>query len=81
VRLFVKPWCPWCQRAEAWLQTRGITYERLDVTQNHQAWQEMVRLSGQTLAPVLEVDGAVLADFGPEELARFWEEKVTHKPR
>lgn len=81
VRLFVKPWCPWCQRAEAWLQTRGITYERLDVTQNHQAWQEMVRISGQTLAPVLEVDGAVLADFGPEELARFWEEKVTHKPR
>jgi glutaredoxin len=81
VRLFVKPWCPWCQRAEAWLQTRGITYERLDVTQNHQAWQEMVRLSGQTLAPVLEVDGAVLADFGPEELARFWEEKVTRKPR
>nr|WP_205880849.1 glutaredoxin domain-containing protein [Limisphaera ngatamarikiensis] len=79
--MFVKPWCPWCQRAEAWLQTRGITYERLDVTRNHQAWQEMVQLSGQTLAPVLEVDGAVLADFGPEELARFWEEKVTRKPR
>ena len=32
----------------------------------------MLRLSGQTLAPVIEVDGEVLADFGPEELEEFW---------
>jgi hypothetical protein len=32
----------------------------------------MVRLSGQELAPVLDVDGKVLADFGPEELEKFW---------
>jgi hypothetical protein len=29
-------------------------------------------LSGQELAPVLEVDGQVLADFGPEELPGFF---------
>jgi NADH:ubiquinone oxidoreductase subunit E len=28
-------------------------------------------LSGQELAPVIEVDGKVLADFGPEELAKI----------
>jgi hypothetical protein len=32
----------------------------------------MYRLSGQTLAPVIDVDGRVLADFGPKELAAFW---------
>ncbi len=74
VRLFIKPWCPWCHQAEDWLRSRGIAYERLDVTRNAQAWDEMVRLSGQTLAPVIEVEGAVLADFGPDELARFWQE-------
>jgi monothiol glutaredoxin len=30
-------------------------------------------LSGQTLAPVIDVDGEVLADFGPDELENFWE--------
>jgi glutaredoxin 3 len=74
VRLFIKPWCPWCRQAEDWLRSRGIAYERLDVTRDAQAWDEMVRLSGQTLAPVIEVEGAVLADFGPDELARFWQE-------
>ena len=37
------------------------------------AFAEMVRLSGQELAPVLEVDGQVLSDFGPEELPKFFE--------
>jgi hypothetical protein len=32
----------------------------------------MIALSGQELAPVIEVDGKILADFGPEQLAKFW---------
>ena len=35
---------------------------------------EMVRLSGQSSAPVIEVDGEMLADFGASELAQFWNE-------
>lgn len=72
VRLFVKPYCGWCHDAKDWLDERGIQYEELDVTSNRQARQEMLELSGQTLAPVIEVDGEVLADFGTDELEEFW---------
>jgi glutaredoxin 3 len=71
-RLFIKPHCPWCHRAEAWLQQRGIAYERLDVIADARAFAEMERLSGQTFAPTLQAGGKVLADFGPEELEAFW---------
>lgn len=74
VRLFIKPYCPWCHRASRWLNERGIEYETVDVTGDETAYDEMIRLSGQELAPVIEVDGKVLADFGPEQLAGFWEE-------
>ena len=74
VRLFIKPWCSWCHLATDWLDERGIPYEKLDVTANHVANDEMVRLSGQTFAPVIDVDGKILADFGPEELEKFWEQ-------
>jgi glutaredoxin len=74
IRLFIKPYCPWCHKAMDWLDEHGIEYEKLDVIANGEALEEMVRLSGQELAPVIEVDGKVLADFGPEELAKFWEE-------
>jgi glutaredoxin len=73
IRLFIKPWCPWCHKAERWLQERNIRYQKLDVIADQAACEEMIRLSGQELAPVIEVDGKVLADFGPEQLAEFWQ--------
>ena len=74
VRLFIKPQCGWCHEAEEWLEARGIAYETLDVIADPAARQEMVRLSGQSLAPVIEVDGEVLADFDTGQLETFWKE-------
>ncbi len=72
VRLFSKSYCPWCHKAMHWLEKHGIQYELLDVIENRAAFDEMERLTGQTMAPVIEVDGKILADFGPDELERFW---------
>ena len=55
-----------------WLNHRGLHYETVDVIASEEAFEEMIQLSGQDLAPVIEVDGEILADFGPEELAQFW---------
>jgi glutaredoxin 3 len=73
IRLFIKPYCGWCQQAMRWLDARDIKYEVLDVIADAEAFSEMEELSGQTLAPVIDVDGEILADFGAEELAKFWE--------
>jgi glutaredoxin len=73
IRLFVKPWCGWCHEAEEWLDNRSIEYDLLDVTSDRNARQEMFQLSGQTLAPVIEVDGEILADFDTGQLAKFWQ--------
>ena len=71
-RLFIKPCCGWCHKAARWLDDHDIQYETLDVIADGTAYEEMVLLSGQDLAPVLEVNGKVLADFGPEELPGFF---------
>ena len=72
IRLFIKPHCGWCDKAMRWLDDHDIAYEKLDVIADDAAFAEMVRLSGQERAPVLDVDGQVLADFGPEELPGFF---------
>ena len=74
VRLFIKPYCGWCDRAIRWLEERGIDFEEIDVIADEELFDQMVQLSGQDQAPVIDVDGEVLADFGPRELAIFWEE-------
>ena len=71
VRLFIKSYCGWCHKAVRWLDDHGIDYEKIDVIADEAAFDEMIRLSGQDLAPVLEVDGKILADFGPDQLAEF----------
>jgi glutaredoxin 3 len=74
IRLFVKPYCGWCHEAQEWLDDRGFKYETLDVTSDPAARREMHELSGQRLAPVIEVDGEILADFDTGQLDRFWKE-------
>ncbi|MEY4917352.1 MAG: hypothetical protein RL616_1265 [Verrucomicrobiota bacterium] len=80
-QLFIKPYCGWCHKAIRWLDDHKIQYEKIDVIADESAFAEMVRLSGQECAPVLEVNGQVLADFGPEELPKFWEGLATDKHR
>ncbi len=75
VRLFIKTFCPWCHKAEHWLDKRGINYETIDVLEDDAAMKEMVKLSDQDLAPVIDVDGKILADFGPDELEEWWREQ------
>jgi len=72
IRLFVKPMCGWCHEAAHWLNARGLPYETLDVTAHPEARKEMRALSGQGLAPVIDVDGQILADFDTQQLAEFW---------
>jgi glutaredoxin len=74
VRLFVKPWCGWCQEAQEWLDQKSVPYDLIDVETDRQGRQEMRELSGQTLAPVIQVDGRLLADFDTDQLAKFWKQ-------
>jgi glutaredoxin 3 len=72
IRLFIKPYCGWCHKAMRWLDDHDIAYEKIDVIADEKAFEEMIRISGQELAPVLDVEGKILADFGPEKLPDFF---------
>ena len=72
LKLYVKIWCPWCVMAWEWLDARGYRYQLIDVEKARADYDEMIRLSGQRLTPTLVTgSGAVLPDFGPEELEGF----------
>ena len=73
VRLYIKPLCGWCREVIVWLDSNNISYQVFDVTLDRSAWDIMVDISNQNLAPVIDVDGEVLSDFGVTELSKFWE--------
>ncbi|MDD2677193.1 MAG: glutaredoxin family protein [Methylacidiphilaceae bacterium] len=75
VTLYVKTGCPWCVEVEAVLQRYRISYDRLDVLRNSEAYRRMKAISGQSQAPTMEWEDEVLADFGAEELEAFLRDK------
>lgn len=72
LKLYVKVWCPWCIMAREWLDEHGFQYEWIDVEANRADYDRMFQLSGQRRTPTLVTPaGAVLPDFGPDELEVF----------
>jgi glutaredoxin 3 len=70
--LYVKPWCPWCVEAVAWLQAKGYRFKQIDVLSNPAAYDRMRCISKQSLTPTLETaDGRVLPDFDVAQLESF----------
>ena len=73
--LYVKEGCPWCEDAESELHKLGVKYERREVRSNPAYFNEMKEISGQSKAPVLYINGHILADFGIEQLPAFLKAK------
>jgi len=69
--LYVKTGCPWCEEVLDYLDDKEIAYDKVVVSGDREAMDEMVELSGQSKAPTMDWDGEVLADFGVDELVPF----------
>ena len=73
--LYVKTGCPWCLEVLEYFAEHNLPFEKIVVSGNPEAMQEMIDLSGQSKAPTMDWDGEVLADFGVDELIPFLKEK------
>ena len=56
LKLYIKPGCPWCMQVITWLDEQGYRYKTVDVIADDSAFDEMKRVSGQSLAPTLLVE-------------------------
>ncbi len=71
LKVYIKPGCPWCISAIAYLENEGYDFTKIDVINSDAAFEEMRELSGQTLAPTMTYGSLLLADFGVPELEKF----------
>jgi len=74
LKLYIKPGCPWCIDAVAYLKRAGFAFEEIDVIHHSDQFDEMRRISGQSRAPTLTLGDLMLADFDVDELRTFFAE-------
>lgn len=62
--------CPYCFAAKDFLKENGIKFEDVNVSENHEKAMEMVKKSGQSGVPVLDIDGKIITGFDKEAISR-----------
>jgi glutaredoxin 3 len=75
ITIYTKTGCPWCNGVLDFLNEKGINYTEKEVTGNRQLFDEMVAKSGQKKAPVLDIDGYILADTDRDAVEKYLKEK------
>lgn len=57
VIIYTKDYCPYCKRAKALLQQKGVKFEEIDVTNDEALQKEMIKRSGRTTVPEIFING------------------------
>jgi len=70
VKVYSTSECPYCVMAKDFLKEHNIEFEDINVQENHEAADEMVKKSGQTSVPVIDVDGEIIIGFDKEKLKK-----------
>ena len=63
VKVYSTPTCPYCKMAKKFLQDNNVVFEDIDVSNDRQKAEEMIKKSGQMGVPVLDIDGTIIIGF------------------
>ena len=71
VRVFSTTWCVYCRMAKEFLKQKNVKFEDINIEENPEKAKEMVKLSGQTAVPVIDVEGEIIVGFDKERLKKL----------
>jgi glutaredoxin 3 len=62
--MYTRKWCGYCTAAERLLDAKGVAYENIDVTGNHEKRRWLVEVTGgRTTVPQIFIDGKSIGGF------------------
>ena len=71
VRVFSTSSCPYCVTLKEFLKENNIEFEDIDVAQDAEAREEMIKKSGQMGVPVVEIDDEIVVGFDREKICQI----------
>ena len=63
VTVYSTTWCPWCDRAKALLDTRGIPYDSINIDDDPDFRQKLVDLTGGYTVPQIVIGAQPIGGF------------------
>ncbi|MDO5039660.1 glutaredoxin family protein [Clostridium sp.] len=63
VKVYTTNSCPWCVKAKDYLTKKGVEFTSLNVQDDMEAREEMLKKSKQMGVPVLDINGTIIIGF------------------
>ena len=71
VIVFSTPSCSFCNMAKKYFREKGIKFRDVDVSRDQAAARDMVRRSGQSGVPVIDIGGKVIVGFDRSKINKL----------
>jgi glutaredoxin-like YruB-family protein len=71
VIVFSTPSCSYCNAAKRYFKQKGIKFKDVDVSRDSTAARDMLRRSGQSGVPVIDIGGKIVVGFDRPKIDRF----------
>ncbi|MFN8472738.1 MAG: glutaredoxin domain-containing protein [Anaerolineae bacterium] len=71
VIIFSTPTCTYCNAAKSYFRQRGVKFTDVDVSRDGAAARDMVRRSGQSGVPVIDIGGKIVVGFDRPKIDRL----------
>jgi len=73
VIVFSTPTCTYCNTTKKYFREKRIQFKDVDVSRDTAAARDMVRRSGQSGVPVIDIDGKIVIGFDRPRIDRMLE--------
>ncbi|MFQ6010484.1 MAG: glutaredoxin family protein [Candidatus Aenigmatarchaeota archaeon] len=73
VKIYTTTWCPYCVAAKEFLKQKKIEFKEINIEKDPAAAKKMVKISGQTGVPVIQIDKKVIVGFDVEKIKKALE--------
>ncbi|PIZ95608.1 MAG: glutaredoxin [Candidatus Magasanikbacteria bacterium CG_4_10_14_0_2_um_filter_37_12] len=69
ITIYTTPVCPYCIRTKELLKAEGLEYTEVDVVENPEVRDEMIKKTGHMTVPIIMFDDELVGGYG--DLARL----------
>jgi glutaredoxin-like YruB-family protein len=76
VKIYSTQSCPYCVMAKDYFKQKGIMYEEVDVSEDQEALQEMIKISGETGVPQIIIGKRLILGFDVKAIEKALAEEA-----
>ena len=68
ITIYTTQSCPFCKMVKEYLNSKGVAYTEIDVSNNPEKAAEAEKLSGMRAVPVVEIGEVIILGFDKEKI-------------